>query len=224
MSAPFITTLVDASGLVVYFVFAPRGARAVNETPMPLRVAAVGGVTRSTSPTTTTSGACPIRDDRHLFELLCLEGAQAGLAWITILRKREGYRERVRRLRPRAHRRATPMPTAPTPGRCADRPQPRQDRRLHRQRPRARSSHRRTSPASSGPSSTAGRCRTRGASMDEVPAQHRRVGGACRRTSRTRLPVRRADDLLRLHAVGRARQRPPRRLLPPRQSGPVEAA
>jgi DNA-3-methyladenine glycosylase I len=34
----------------------------------------------------------PLHDDRALFELLCLEGAQAGLAWITILRKREGYR------------------------------------------------------------------------------------------------------------------------------------
>jgi DNA-3-methyladenine glycosylase I len=34
----------------------------------------------------------PSRDDRHLFEMLLLEGAQAGLAWITILRKREGYR------------------------------------------------------------------------------------------------------------------------------------
>jgi len=34
----------------------------------------------------------PITDDRALFELLCLEGAQAGLAWVTILRKREGYR------------------------------------------------------------------------------------------------------------------------------------
>jgi DNA-3-methyladenine glycosylase I len=34
----------------------------------------------------------PQHDDRALFELLCLEGAQAGLAWITILRKREGYR------------------------------------------------------------------------------------------------------------------------------------
>jgi DNA-3-methyladenine glycosylase I len=34
----------------------------------------------------------PSRDDRQLFELLTLEGAQAGLAWITILRKREGYR------------------------------------------------------------------------------------------------------------------------------------
>ena len=34
----------------------------------------------------------PSHDDRHLFEMLCLEGAQAGLSWSTILRKREGYR------------------------------------------------------------------------------------------------------------------------------------
>ena len=34
----------------------------------------------------------PLHDERALFELLTLEGAQAGLAWITILRKREGYR------------------------------------------------------------------------------------------------------------------------------------
>ncbi|WP_047248254.1 DNA-3-methyladenine glycosylase I [Chromobacterium subtsugae] len=34
----------------------------------------------------------PERDDRKLFEMLILEGAQAGLSWITILRKREGYR------------------------------------------------------------------------------------------------------------------------------------
>jgi len=34
----------------------------------------------------------PIRDDRTLFEFVLLEGAQAGLSWITVLRKREGYR------------------------------------------------------------------------------------------------------------------------------------
>jgi DNA-3-methyladenine glycosylase I len=34
----------------------------------------------------------PLHDDRRLFELLILEGAQAGLSWITILRKRESYR------------------------------------------------------------------------------------------------------------------------------------
>ena len=35
----------------------------------------------------------PVRDDETLFEFLVLEGAQAGLSWITILRKREGYRD-----------------------------------------------------------------------------------------------------------------------------------
>jgi DNA-3-methyladenine glycosylase I len=39
-----------------------------------------------------TEWGVPIHDDQHLFELLSLEGAQAGLAWITILRKRDGYR------------------------------------------------------------------------------------------------------------------------------------
>jgi DNA-3-methyladenine glycosylase I len=34
----------------------------------------------------------PLRDDRALFELLILEGAQAGLSWATILKKRENYR------------------------------------------------------------------------------------------------------------------------------------
>ena len=34
----------------------------------------------------------PNRDERHLFEMLTLEGAQAGLSWLTILRKRESYR------------------------------------------------------------------------------------------------------------------------------------
>lgn len=34
----------------------------------------------------------PLHDEQQLFELLCLEGAQAGLSWITILKKREGYR------------------------------------------------------------------------------------------------------------------------------------
>src|SRR5690349_9499579 len=50
----------------------------------------------------------PSHDDRHLFELLTLEGAQAGLSWSTILGKREAYRrafagfdpEAVARFRP----------------------------------------------------------------------------------------------------------------------------
>lgn len=39
-----------------------------------------------------TEWGVPIHDDQHLFEFLVLEGAQAGLSWITILRKREAFR------------------------------------------------------------------------------------------------------------------------------------
>ncbi len=35
----------------------------------------------------------PVHDDNHLFEMLILEGAQAGLSWETILKRREGYRK-----------------------------------------------------------------------------------------------------------------------------------
>ena len=35
----------------------------------------------------------PVHDDRKLFEFLILEGAQAGLSWLTILKRREGYRK-----------------------------------------------------------------------------------------------------------------------------------
>lgn len=35
----------------------------------------------------------PVHDDRHLFEMLILEGAQAGLSWETILKRRDGYRK-----------------------------------------------------------------------------------------------------------------------------------
>jgi DNA-3-methyladenine glycosylase I len=40
-----------------------------------------------------TEWGVPVRADRHLFEMLCLEGAQAGLSWITVLRKRDTYRK-----------------------------------------------------------------------------------------------------------------------------------
>ena len=43
----------------------------------------------------------PCHDDRHLFEMLNLEGAQAGLSWITILRKRPAYRKAFDRFDPK---------------------------------------------------------------------------------------------------------------------------
>ena len=42
----------------------------------------------------------PVHDDIHLFEMLTLEGAQAGLSWLTILRKRENYRKAFDGFRP----------------------------------------------------------------------------------------------------------------------------
>jgi DNA-3-methyladenine glycosylase I len=39
-----------------------------------------------------TEWGVPSHDDRHLFEMLTLEGAQSGLSWATILNRREGYR------------------------------------------------------------------------------------------------------------------------------------
>ncbi len=48
-----------------------------------------------------TEWGVPVHDDRHLFEMLILEGAQAGLSWITILRKRDAYRAAFDRFDPR---------------------------------------------------------------------------------------------------------------------------
>ena len=47
------------------------------------------------------------RDPRHLFEMICLEGAQAGLSWWTILQKRDRYREVFRNFEPEAVARTT---------------------------------------------------------------------------------------------------------------------
>ncbi len=44
----------------------------------------------------------PVHDDRTLFEFLCLEGAQAGLSWETVLKKRENYRAAFENFEPAA--------------------------------------------------------------------------------------------------------------------------
>src|SRR5271169_5432522 len=49
----------------------------------------------------------PVHDDRLLFEMLTLEGAQAGLSWFTILRKRAGYRKAFAGFDPRKVERFT---------------------------------------------------------------------------------------------------------------------
>ena len=52
-----------------------------------------GGMSREYVDYHDSEWGVPVRDDRKLFEFLVLEGAQAGLSWSTILRKRPGYRE-----------------------------------------------------------------------------------------------------------------------------------
>ena len=77
----------------------------------------------------------PVTDDVRLFEKLCLEGFQAGLSWLTILRKREAFRrafagfdfERVARFGPADVDRLA--------RRRVDRPPPREDRVDDQQRP-----------------------------------------------------------------------------------------
>lgn len=55
-----------------------------------------------------TEWGVPVYDDRRLFEFLILEGAQAGLSWSTILRKRDGYRRAFADFDPERVARFTP--------------------------------------------------------------------------------------------------------------------
>ena len=50
----------------------------------------------------------PLHDDQRLFEMLILEGAQAGLSWITILRKRDNFRKAFDNFDPEKIARYTP--------------------------------------------------------------------------------------------------------------------
>lgn len=49
-----------------------------------------------------TQWGVPVHNDQHLFEMLILEGAQAGLSWETILKRREGYRKAFHNFDPHA--------------------------------------------------------------------------------------------------------------------------
>ena len=64
------------------------------------------------SPITTTEWGVPEYDSRALWEKLVLDGFQAGLSWITILRKREAFRARPSPASIRRRWRASARPTA----------------------------------------------------------------------------------------------------------------
>ena len=172
----------------------------------------------STSATTTRSGAARSLDDRRLFEKICLEGFQAGLSWLTILRKRERFREAFAGFDPaRVARFGARDVDASARGRrasCAT---------------AARSSRRSTTPGAPSSScdefgSLAAYVWTLGAGA-ERPAARADLGGAAgdaddagvgralQGPQEARLDVRRSDDGLRVHAGDGPGQRPPRGLL-----------
>jgi hypothetical protein len=158
----------------------------------------------------------PVHDDHRLFEMLVLDGAQAGLSWLTILRKREHYRPSVRPFRPgtdRPLRRAATV--AESARRSRHRAQPPEDRSGGQER-----------QSLSGAAGTARRPRHVSLALRRWRAQAKRLalaGGSPRahggsrgdepRSETARFFVRRSHDLLRLHASGRHGQRSHHRLL-----------
>ena len=146
----------------------------------------------------------PIRDERGLYERFCLEGFQSGLSWLTILRKREGFRaafegfvpDRVAEFGER-RRRAAP------PGRV-DRASPRQDRGDDRERAGDRRPPRDDAPAGARLGTRARRAR-----LQRLARFDARVGRPLEGAPQGRLSLRWPDHGLGRHAGLRDRQRPP---------------
>ena len=116
----------------------------------------------------------PVHDDRRHFEFLVLESAQAGLSWLTILKRRDGYRRAFLRLRPGRGRRLRPGRRRAAPRRRRHHPQPAQGRERDLERPGvprdpAQSSARST--ATSGALSGARRSSTPGPTDSQIPAE-----------------------------------------------------
>jgi 3-methyladenine DNA glycosylase Tag len=141
----------------------------------------------------------PVHDDVRLFEMLTLEGAQAGLSWSTILNKREGYRESFRGFDPAKVARFSPA----TVERLLQNPA------IVRNRLKVESTVQNARAVLEvqrdvGSMALARRSARRDGSLT----------GDEQGPEAARLPLRGADRLLRLHAGMRAGQRPCRGLLP----------
>ena len=154
----------------------------------------------------------PERDERKLFELLNLEGAQAGLSWSTILHKREGYRQAFAGWDIEA---IAGSASETSNGWSAIRPS---SATAARSRPSIGNA--RVVLALDVPLSELlwsfvdGEPRlNRWKTLADIPAETARVEGDEQGAEAARLPLRRPDDLLRLHAVRGSRERPHDRLL-----------
>ena len=169
-----------------------------------------------------TEWGVPVRDDRMHFEFLVLEGAQAGLSWWTILRKREGYRARSRTSTPRRSRAST---RARVERLLNDASIVRNRQKIEAAIANARGFLDVQKEFGSfdtyvwrfvGGKPIVNRWRK----QREVPATTQGVRRAEQGSQSARLQVRGLDDHLRAHAGHRARQRSPRRLLPLRRERP----
>ena len=165
-----------------------------------------------------TEWGVPSRDDQHLFEMLVLEGAQAGLSWSTILNKRGRLSPRVRRLRDRQGRALHAEARGCAGARRKHRAPSRQDRGGDHQRARRTADPGRTRLAREF------RLVVRRSDADPerlglVSARarlDRDIGRTQQRAQALRLQVRRHDDLLCVHAGRRHGERPSDELHVPR--------
>ena len=162
----------------------------------------------------------PSHDDTHLFEMLVLEGAQAGLSWSTILNKREGYRRAFSGFDAAKVARFTPAKVERLlldPGIVRNR------LKVESAVANARAvlDVRRELGSLDALlwSFVGGRPLVgRWGSTSAIPAETAESRAMSKELKRRRLPVRRPHGLLRVHAGLRARQRPRRIVLPLRRA------
>ena len=158
----------------------------------------------------------PHADDRLLFEKLVLEGFQSGLSWLTILKKRPHFRkvfhdfdaERIARYTEKDKARLMADPGIIRNRLKIEATIDNARAFLKLQRRARRSRH------SCGASSTAVRSSMSAKHSSEVPPPDRAVDGHLEGPQEGRLPLRRTDDRLCLHAVVGLRQRSPRDVPP----------
>ena len=144
----------------------------------------------------------PSHDDRHLFEMLTLEGAQAGLSWSTILRKREGYRQAFASFDPELVARFTETDVErllADPGIVRNRLKV-ESTIVNAGRVLDVQAELGSLDAYCGRSSTAPRSSTRGGRVGATRGD-RGVASSLERPEAARISLRRADGLLRVHAV-----------------------
>ena len=161
------------------------------------------------------------RDRTHLFEMLVLEGAQAGLSWTTILRKRDGYRAAFAGFEPE---RVAAFGPDDVDRLMLDAGIVRNRAKIESAIDNARAIlalERDGNVVRRPPVVVRRRAReqNRFTEIGQLPAETARVDGDVEGPEEARIPLRRPDDDVRVHAGGRAGERPHARLLPPRRGG-----